>query len=358
MMFTGHISIQSSRIRSKLQKNKFDAALKEAGIAEDPGTVVDQKQADALVQSLIKQQWAMAGCTATGSDIWEEGSKLFEVKAAAIEKISDSSAYEGKILVRMSRFFTCVFTVFMGFLAILLNQLGLGLGWVYQAMGNIIGSAVCPVAMAILYQKANGPICTFAALFGFVLAMIAWVWKTANDSECLDANEALCASEGITTAAGLAACKAEATCGVTIDNMGALYPNLVGNIVAICSSGFIALVGSLVKPDNTFEWETLSGPDGIDVVDDVIPELKEDEQPEQLEKDAKRANIQAIILTILLVVIWPLPQHISQGVFTVTGFGVWIGGAFIWALLAALVIIIMPPVEFILKGKSNAGKSP
>eukprot|EP01047_Picozoa_sp_COSAG01_P094680 COSAG01_NODE_25542_length_741_cov_1.440810_1_plen_52_part_10 len=43
---------------------------------------------------------------------------------------------------------------------------------------------------------------------------------------------------------------AKLECGVTIDNMGALYPNLVGNIVAICTSGFIAVVGSLIMPDN------------------------------------------------------------------------------------------------------------
>jgi hypothetical protein len=39
----------------------------------------------------------------------------------------------------------------------------------------------------------------------------------------------------------------------------------------------------------------------IEVVDDVIPEAREGEDVESLQKDAKRANWQAIVLTIFLV---------------------------------------------------------
>jgi Na+/proline symporter len=384
-------------------KVKWDKCLAAAGIADSPGEPVSVTQADALVKALFENGWAAPlaeGATpVSGTEILEGGDKLFQVKAYCVDHLSNSSAYEGKILVRMSRFFTCLFAGFMGFLAILLHTIGLGLGWVYQAMGNIIGSAVVPVAMAILVQRANGTVCTAAAIIGFLLAIMSWVWKTANDSPCEDecpmsadctwmsgnqggvntpgAPWAVCdaitgdqlkdstacmAISGcnytITTTKGVgdlcydmstkAGQIAKLECGVTIDNMGALYPNLVGNIVAICTSGFIAVVGSLIMPDNDFQWEKLNE---ISVVDDVIPELKPDEQPEELQKDAKRANIQTIVLTLILVVFWPIPQHWSQGVFTETGFGWWIGCAFVWALLAAAVIIIMPPVEFIMKGK-------
>ena len=43
-----------------------------------------------------------------------------------------------------------------GFLAILLQELGLNLGFVYMSMGVLIGSAVGPASLAILYEKANG----------------------------------------------------------------------------------------------------------------------------------------------------------------------------------------------------------
>jgi hypothetical protein len=372
MMYARYLNPE---LKSKVKKAsmKWEAALKAAGIgassttdeAEPPvetpadeTTIVTKDQAEALLKSLIQQGWAKDDCDVTADQIMAGGDKLFEVKATCIDIVSDSAAYEGKILVRMSRFFTCVFTIFMGFLAILLNQLGLGLGWVYPAMGNIIGSAVGPVALAILYEKANGKVCTAAAIIGFLLAMMSWVWKTANDSECKDSLDALCNTwDGVvgSNATAQAACLSMSKCGVTIDNMGALYPNLVGNIVAICTSGFIAVVGSLIMPDNEFKWEKLSE---IDVVDDVIPELKEDEQPEMLKKHATRANIQALVLTIILVVIWPIPQHWSQGVFTQTGFAMWIGCAFCWALIAGLVIIILPPLQFAMKAKAADAARP
>ena len=36
--------------------------------------------------------------------------------------------------------------------------------------------------------------------------------------------------------------------------MGALYPNLWGNVVALLVSALVAIVGSLVSPDNEFKW--------------------------------------------------------------------------------------------------------
>ena len=48
------------------------------------------------------------------------------------------AAQAGTLLVRVSRFFTVVFAFVMGFLAVLLHQLGLSLGYVYMAMGVVI----------------------------------------------------------------------------------------------------------------------------------------------------------------------------------------------------------------------------
>ena len=70
------------------------------------------------------------------------------------------SRFAGEVLVRFSRFFTLLFGVFMGCLAILLQRLGLSLGYVYMAMGILIGSAVVPVSLALLLETANGTACT------------------------------------------------------------------------------------------------------------------------------------------------------------------------------------------------------
>merc|ERR1711881_676618 len=159
---------------------------------------------------------------------------------------------------------SCLFAIFMGFLSVLLNQLGLNLGWVYMAMGNIIGSAVVPCAMAILSTNANGKICTAAAIIGFICAMLGWILKANADNP---------------------------VAGVTIGTMG--------------------------------------------------------------QNDPKRANIQAIVLTLILVLFWPIPMYLTKGVMGKGGFTIWIAVAFAWGILGGVVIIVLPILDWV-KKKSPA----
>jgi Na+/proline symporter len=300
-------------------KKLWDEAVEVAKIESDePSTVVTEEQATELVLQLKKNGWAKEDASSDAASLLAGGNKLFEVKAKAVAELGTET--EGVILVRMSRFFSCLFAIFMGFLSVLLNVLGLGLGFVYMSMGNIIGSAVVPVALAILWKKANGTWCTIGAVGGFCIAIASWVIRAAIEFD-----------------------------EVSMDSLGGGNPMLVGNIVSIVSAGIIAIGGSMAKPDTNFKWAML---EAIPVVDDVIPELKEGEDEASLQKDAKRANIQAVVLTVFLVILWPLPQHVSGGIFEPWGFSVWIGAAFLWGIIGGLVIIIMPIMDFMKKPAS------
>jgi Na+/proline symporter len=302
-------------------KKLWDEAVEVAKIESDePSTVVTEEQATELVLQLKKNGWAKEDASSDAASLLAGGNKLFEVKAKAVAELGTET--EGVILVRMSRFFSCLFAIFMGFLSVLLNVLGLGLGFVYMSMGNIIGSAVVPVALAILMEKANGTWCTIGAVGGFCIAIASWVIRAAIEFD-----------------------------EVSMDSLGGGNPMLVGNIVSIVSAGIIAIGGSMAKPDTNFKWAML---EAIPVVDDVIPELKEGEDAASLQKDAKRANIQAVVLTVFLIILWPLPQHVSGGIFEPWGFSVWIGAAFLWGIIGGLVIIIMPIMDFMKKPAAKA----
>merc|ERR1711977_546070 len=90
---------------------------------------------------------------------------------SAVNKAVSSNNIEGAILLRVSKFFTGLFAVFMGFLAVFLLTIGLSLGHVYMSMGCIVGSAVGPAALTILMETANSNAIAAGALGGFVLAM-------------------------------------------------------------------------------------------------------------------------------------------------------------------------------------------
>jgi Na+/proline symporter len=61
----------------------------------------------------------------------------------------------GQQALKLSKVVIVVFGLTMGGLGVALNHMGLNLGWVYQFMGNAIGSAVCPLWNLLMWPKAN-----------------------------------------------------------------------------------------------------------------------------------------------------------------------------------------------------------
>jgi hypothetical protein len=138
---------------------------------------------------------------------------------------------------------------------------------------------------------------------------------------------------------------------VTIGTLGMDWPWVVGNVCAILGGGLIALVGSLVDPDMEFRWAMLN--DRIALVDDVEPPKDTEETDEKLQFQVKVAWGAAWTLTIILLVLWPLPMHYGTGVFGEGSFSAWVAVEMIWAILGGAVIIILPLIELY---KSFSGK--
>merc|ERR1711904_663747 len=133
------------------------------------------------------------------------------------------------------------------------------------------------------------------------------------------------------------------------------WPWVVGNLCGICGGTAIAVIGSLIAPDKKFQWSMLN--ERIALVDDVEPpEDKNAESSNKLEVQVKVAIWASIILTIVLLVLWPIPMHTATGVLSEGGFGAWVGLEIVWALLGAIIIIIMPLIELIrtFTGKDKA----
>jgi hypothetical protein len=225
-----------------------------------------------------------------------------------------SNNVEGEILLRVSKFFTGVFAIFMGFLAVFLQTLGFNLGWVYMTMGVIIGSAVGPASLTILMETANGVAIGAGAVGGLILGVAGW------------------------------AIQAQVEFGeVTYETLGSDWPWVVGNLCAILGGLLIALVGSLIMPDKEFRWHMLN--ERIPLVDDIEPAKDSDETDDKLQKQVKIAIVASVLLTFILLVLWPLPMHGAAGVFGKAGFGTWVGLEMVWALVGGIVIITLPVYE-------------
>merc|ERR1719284_1272303 len=62
---------------------------------------------------------------------------------------------DGAKILMVSRVFVCVWAVVMAIASIVLNEIGLGLGWVYNFMAIALGSAVVPIACSVYTPKLD-----------------------------------------------------------------------------------------------------------------------------------------------------------------------------------------------------------
>jgi len=241
----------------------------------------------------------------------------------------------GKMILMLSRAFVCFWALIMAIASIVLHEMNVSLGYVYNFMATALGSAVFPIACSIYTDKLDSAFAILGAVGGGVIAIVTWLVYASS-------------LEG----------------GLIFDNTANLYAQLYGGLVALLASMLICCVGMVVKPMN-FDWQILL--DGIKLVGGDGGEnckvLGDDADgtPEALLAAKKWIFKVGWTLSIFLVVAWPL-ACVPMGAFGKSTFQMWTGVALMWGYVASLVIVILPVYEssdgiFLFFGKCM-GKSP
>jgi len=248
--------------------------------------------------------------TSTGS---AEGIAVSSLVAYDIYKVYINPAADGNKILMVSKVVIVVFGGSMGALSVLLHAIGLNLGWVYQFMGTAIGSAVIPLWNMLMWKDANAIGAVVGCWAGQILALIVWIIYTSIEFEG----------------------------EVTVDNLGALEPNLAGNLVAILSSGAIHTIFSLAKPQN-YDFKSMGE---IQMLEDDKRGLDEADFSDESLLAAK-AWVQkwGWGFTITMVVIWPI-LSVPAGVFTKGYWAMWVFLSIAWAFISTFVIIWLPIYE-------------
>ena len=240
----------------------------------------------------------------------------------------------GKQLLKVSRTVIVIFGLGMGALAGILLGMGLSLGFVYLAMGILIGSAVIPIALTITWSRTTRGGAVSGALIGVCLSLITWTGVAASEAD------------GV----------------VDIASLGGAFPMLYGNVVAILSSGLICVVVSLAQR-KVYDWKEMNTHMNIveaDMSDKVKAEIQKRQQDEETLKKAYQFSLKGGgILTIICVVVWPLPLYFSGYVFDLGFYSMWVGIAIVWVSIASFCIICIPIIEArtgfaeVLRGKAK-----
>jgi len=226
----------------------------------------------------------------------------------------------GKQLLKVSRTVIVIFGLGMGALAGILLGMGLSLGFVYLAMGILIGSAVIPIALTITWSRTTKAGAVSGALIGVMLSLATWTGVAASEAN------------GV----------------VDIASLGGAFPMLYGNVVAILSSGLICVVVSLAQR-KVYDWKEMNTHMNIveaDMSEKIKAEIAQRQQDEETLKKAYKFSLKGGgILTIICVVIWPLPLYFSGYVFDLGFYSMWVGIAIVWVSIASFCIICIPIIE-------------
>eukprot|EP00249_Psilotum_nudum_P017269 c26242_g1_i1 orf=339-2477(+) len=218
----------------------------------------------------------------------------------------------GRQILRVSRLVVLLFGCFMGFLAVLLNKAGVSLGWMYLAMGVLIGSAVMPVAFLLLWSKANANGAIAGTIFGCIAGIITWLSVTKVEYGRVD-----------------------------LDSTGRNAPMLAGNLVSILVGGAIHAVLSLLQPQN-YNWDTTRC---LTMVEKEEIDLPEGELCERKLMKAKLWITKwGVAFSLVIAILWPV-MSLPARVFSSAYFTFWAVIAIAWGTIGSLVIILLPLVE-------------
>ena len=220
----------------------------------------------------------------------------------------------GKQLLKVSRYTIVGFGIGMGGLAVILLAMGLSLGFVYLAMGVMIGSAVIPIALTITWKRTNKYAATAGAIVGLFIALGTWT--------------------------GVAAMQYGE---VNLASLGDNYSMLFGNIAGILTGGAIAGFGSLLKKTD-FEWKDMK--ERIKLVDISEKEVAQLQADEQTLHKAFRFSLKGGgLMTLVLIIAWPMPLFFADYVFDIGFYSFWVGISICWVSAATFFIVGLPIIE-------------
>ena len=220
----------------------------------------------------------------------------------------------GRELMRVSRYAILLFGVGMGLMASMLFQLGVSLQYVYLTMGILIGSAVAPISLSILWGRTNRNAATVAAVTGLVAGVGAWLGSAS-------------AIHG----------------EISILSTGSSMPLLAGNVASMLTGLVVTVVGSIMFPER-FDFRDLK--QRILLVDDRVRSmLRRDADERRLARMSALSKRIGLGVSIFLVIVWPASLYLTEYVFTEFSFAVWVVMAVVWAAAAAMAVIALPLLE-------------
>lgn len=195
-------------------------------------------------------------------------------------------------------------------------------------MGCIISSAVLPATLTLMWKDMNWIAAAASPPLGLVVALIAWLVT------------------------------AKKTCGsLDVACTGSNYPMLAGNVAALLSPCIFIPVLTYSFGRQNYDWVSMKqirkGDDhdlaakaGMDL--EQLPGerrqsvVEAEAENAKLNKAFKIAASMTVILTLALLILWPMPLYGSGYIFSEKFFTGWVSVGILWLFCSAFAVGIFP----------------
>ncbi|KAL8703482.1 MAG: hypothetical protein Q9201_003325 [Fulgogasparrea decipioides] len=234
----------------------------------------------------------------------------------------------GRKLVWMAHTCVVVYAILLAAFSTALYYIGISMGYLYLMMGVIISSAVLPAALTLLWSQQNMIAATVSPILGLVCSLIAWLVTAKKQYGDL-----------------------------SVASTGSNNPMLAGNVVALLSPLIFIPILTYAFGPQRYDYVSMAmirlGDDSdvaamANVDLELIPGANDVSQAELLaEKDKlKRASIIAktmtAVLTLALLVLWPMPMYGSGYVFSKKFFTGWVSVGILWLFCSTFCVGLYP----------------
>ena len=199
-------------------------------------------------------------------------------------------------------------------------------------MGVIIGGAVLPASLTLLWDRQSWAAATFSPIIALACALIGWLVQAKSQYGDL-----------------------------SIDSTGSNYPMLVGNVVALLTPLVTVPVLSLIFRTEKYDWVSMKmirrGDDtDLTTAAHVDPELlpggahgetaqalaAEEAEQKHLLRASKIARTLTVCLVLCFLILWPMPMYGSGYVFSKKFFTGWVSVGILWLFCSSFAVGLYP----------------
>ncbi|PVH82449.1 urea active transporter [Cadophora sp. DSE1049] len=234
----------------------------------------------------------------------------------------------GKNLIFMSHSCVIFFGFFMAAFSTGLYYAGISMGYLYLMMGVIVSAAVLPAVLTLLWSRQNLAAAAGAPVLGLICAVIAWLVTASKESGSL-----------------------------SVESTGANNPMLAGNVVALLSPLIFVPILTYSFGAANYDWQSMKAirkGDDSDIADAANIDIErvpgaaavdtaaEEKEHKNLMRASKIAGWTTVTMTLVLLVLWPMPLYGTGYVFSKKFFTGWVVVGIMWLGFSSCCVGLFP----------------